>query len=102
MNSEIIDGNEEGFSGSSACEYLGIMTYILMRSAVKQGVNREFLSRACLSPSLNSLEDFSWMDWDKDISCDDIRVSDVFLIFRKKRNYVDFKFDLKRACILCL
>lgn len=62
MNSEIIDGNEQGFSGSSVCEYMGIMIYILMRGTVKQGVNTKFLSRACLPPPLNSLEDLFWTD----------------------------------------
>lgn len=60
------------------------MMYILIRGAEKWGVNTEFLSNAYVPPPLNSLEDISWMDWYKDIICDDTRISDIFLIFRKK------------------
>jgi len=64
MNSETIDGNEQGFSGSSVyvCEYLGIRIYVLIKHVEKCDINIEVLSRAYLPSLLNSLKDISWMD----------------------------------------
>lgn len=90
MNSETIDDNEQGFSGISvyACEYLSIMICILMRGVENWGINTKlFLECICF---FSYLKGISWMDGYKGTICDDPGVSDIFLIFRKKRKNVDF------------